>query len=177
MPKEMKKEDPADAEQDERPAELVSRPKVALLASYAFSAEGLPVEVKIFRKGDFVPKYEVTIPGIAEGTKLILETKLKGELVTEVKLDISEILDPKKFDEVKAKFLEAAKRILERNFPSLPEDKKSILAVYLLQKTLGLGEMEALLGDDQLEEVTVNNAREPVWAYHKKFGWRKTNVD
>ncbi len=153
-----------------------SRPRVALLAAYAFSSEGLPVEVKIFRKADFVPRYEITIPGIAEGTKLILETKLKGELVTEVKLDISEILDPKKFDEVKAKFLEAAKRILKRNFPSLSEDKMEILAVYLLQKTLGLGEMEALLSDEQLEEVTVNNAREPVWVYHKKFGWCKTNL-
>ncbi|MCI0503130.1 type II/IV secretion system ATPase subunit [Candidatus Micrarchaeota archaeon] len=152
------------------------KPKVALLAAYAFSSEGLPVEVKIFRRGDFVPRYEITIPGIAEGTKLILETKLKGELVTEVKLDISEILDPKKYDEVKAKFLDAAKKILKRNFPTLPPEKMDVLAVFLLQKTLGLGEMEALLSDDQLEEVTVNNAREPVWIYHKKFGWCKTNL-
>jgi flagellar protein FlaI len=152
------------------------RPKVSLLAAYAFSSEGLPVEVKIFRKSDFVPRYEITIPGIAEGTKLILETKLKGELVTEVKLDISEILDPKRYEDVKLKFLEAAKRILQRNFPSLPEEKKDVLAVYLLQKTLGLGELEALLSDEQLEEVVVNNAREPVWIYHKKFGWCKTNI-
>ncbi|MBD3210312.1 CpaF family protein [Candidatus Micrarchaeota archaeon] len=151
--------------------------KTSLLAAYAFSSEGLPVEVRIFRRpADFVPKYEVTIPGIAEGTKLMLETKLKGELVTEVKLDISEILDPKKFSEVKSKFLAAARKILERNFPSLPDDKKGILAVYLLQKTLGLGEMEALLADDKLEEVVVNNAQEPVWVYHKKFGWCKTNL-
>ncbi len=165
------------AETQKQPAEPAApRPKVALLAAYAFSSEGLPVEVKIFRKSDFVPRYDITIPGIAEGTKLILETKLKGELVTEVKLDISEILDPKKYDEVKAKFLEAAKRILKRNFPSLQEDKMDVLAVYLLQKTLGLGEMEALLSDEQLEEVTVNNARDPVWVYHKKFGWCKTNL-
>lgn len=171
MPKKQK-----DDKKEESPAPQ-PRPKVALLSAYAFRSEGLPVEVKIYRrKEDFVPHYEVTIPGIAEGTKLILETKLKGELVTEVKLDISEILDPKKFDEVKVKFLEAAKRILERNFPSLPEDKKSVLAVYLLQKTLGLGEIEALLSDDQLEEVVVNNATEPVWVYHKKLGWCKTNL-
>jgi len=147
-----------------------------LLAAYSFRSEGLPVEVKIMRKEDFVPHYDITIPGIAEGTKLILETKLKGELVTEVKLDISEILDPKKYEEVKAKFLDAAKKILGRNFPSLPDDKKEILAVYLLQNTLGLGELEAPLSDEQLEEVVVNNAREPVWVYHKKFGWCKTNL-
>ncbi|MDD5171679.1 MAG: type II/IV secretion system ATPase subunit [Candidatus ainarchaeum sp.] len=150
--------------------------KVALLSSYSFSSEGLPVEVKILRKADFVPRYEITIPGIAEGTKLILETKLKAELVTEVKLDISEILDPKKYEAVKVRFLEAAKKILTRNFPSLPEDKKDVLAVYLLQKTLGLGEMEALLADEQLEEVVVNNSREPIWVYHKKYGWCKTNL-
>src|SRR5512135_706825 len=172
-------DEPATEEKEDEAEEAPTpapRPKVALLSAYAFSSEGLPVEVKIFRKYDFVPRYEITIPGIAEGTKLILETKLKGELVTEVKLDISEVLDPKKFEEVKAKFLDAAKRILERNFPSLPEDKKSILAVYLLQKTLGLGEMEALLSDEQLEEVVVNNSREPVWVYHKKYGWCKTNL-
>src|SRR5208283_2468857 len=169
MPKD--EPDTARIDKEEQPEEITPKAKPELLAAYAFSSEGLPVEVKIFRKSEFVPRYEITIPGIAEGTKLILETKLKGELVTEVKLDISEILDPKKYEAVKSKFLEAAKKILQRNFPSLPEDKKDVLAVYLLQKTLGLGELEALLADEQLEEVVVNNSHEPVWIYHKKFGW------
>lgn len=171
MPKEEIKARKKDGEPEQE------KPKTVLLSSYSYKSEALPVEVRLIRREkDFVPRYEVTIPGIAEGTKLILETKLKGELVTEVKLDISEILDPKKFEEVKFKFLEAAKRILTRNFPSLPDDKKEVLAVFLLQNTLGLGEIEALLADEQLEEVVVNNSREPVWVYHKKYGWCKTNV-
>jgi flagellar protein FlaI len=36
--------------------------------------------------------------------------------------------------------------------------------------------MEALLSDEQLEEVVVNNSKEPVWVYHKKYGWCKTNL-
>ncbi len=150
-------------------------PKV-LLSSYRYSVEGLPVEIKIYSTDDFVPTYEITIPGIAEGTKLILETKLKGELMGEVKLDITDILDPKKFKIVKARFMDAAHAVLKRNFPSLDEKKRQILAVYLLHKTLGLGELESLLGDEQLEEVVVNNSREPVWVYHKKHGWCKTNL-
>jgi flagellar protein FlaI len=182
MPKDTKDEPEAaktssvESRPEESEALSPGKMKPELLAAYAFSSEGLPVEVKIIRKAEFVPRYEITIPGIAEGTKLILETKLKGELVTEVKLDISEILDPKKYEAVKSKFLDAAKKILQRNFPSLPEDKKGVLAVYLLQKTLGLGELEALLSDEQLEEVVVNNSREPVWVYHKKFGWCRTNI-
>jgi len=146
------------------------------LASYSFKSEGIPVEVKILKTNDYTPHYEITIPGIAEGTKLILETKLKAEMITEVKLDISEILDPKKYSQLKSRFLEVAKRILSRNFPSLAEDKKEILAVYLLQNTLGLGEIEGLLADENLEEIVVNNAKEPVWIYHKQFGWCKTNI-
>ena len=64
----------------------------------------------------------------------ILETKLRAELISEVKLDISEILDPKRFADVK-KILDAP-CILQRNFPSLPADKMNSLAVYLLQNTL-----------------------------------------
>lgn len=157
--------------------EKETKSTITLLSAYGFSSEGLPVEVKILRrKRDFTPYYEITIPGIAEGTKLMLETKLKGELVTEVKLDISEILDPKKFDEVKTKFLAAANKILSKNFPTLTDDKKSVLAVYLLQKTLGLGEIEALLSDEKIEEVVINNAKDPVYIYHKQFGWCITNL-
>ena len=154
-----------------------SNQNLGILGTYSFRSEGLPVEVKVIQKqDDFVPIYEITIPGIAEGTKLILETKLKAELVSEVKLDIADILDPKKFEDVKVRFLAAAKKVLTRNFPSLAEDKKEILAVFLLQNTLGLGEMEALLSDEQLEEVTVNTSHEPVWIYHKKYGWCRTNI-
>ncbi|MEK6981813.1 MAG: type II/IV secretion system ATPase subunit [Candidatus Micrarchaeota archaeon] len=168
--------------EDETKNEIVTHEKRMIISgqgvldSYSFASEGIPVNVQIVKRADFVPKYELSIPGIAEGTKLILETKLRGELVTEVKLDISEILDPKKYEEVKAKLLEAANRILERNFPSLPSDKQNILAVFLLQNAIGLGELESLLHDDKLEEVVINNSQEPVWVYHKKFGWCKTNL-
>lgn len=150
--------------------------KISMIDSYSFESEGISVNVRILKKDDFVPTYEITIPGIAVGTKLILETKLRAELVAEVKLDISDILDPKKFEEVKAKFLDGAFRVIEREFQQLPQDKKRILAVFLLQNTLGLGELESLLADDKLEEVALNNASEPVWVYHKKYGWCKTNL-
>jgi len=171
MPDEEKEEVQFEAPKKEKTS------KVTTLASYSYSSEGIPVEIRIMKKPEgYVPLYEVSIPGIAGGTKLILETKLRGELVADVTLDISEMLDPKKYREVKEKFMEAAYRILDRNFPTLSPEKKNILAVYLLQSTLGLGELEALLSDDTLEEIVINNAKEPVWVYHKKFGWCKTNL-
>ncbi|MBI2079926.1 type II/IV secretion system ATPase subunit, partial [Candidatus Micrarchaeota archaeon] len=156
--------------------EIPKSKKISVLNSYSFSNEGITVNVRLLKRDDFVPLYEITIPGIAVGTKLILETKLRAELVAEVKLDISEILDPKKFEEVKSKFLEGAYRVLDREFQQLPSDKKRILAVFLLQNTLGLGELESVLADEQLEEVAVNNSADAIWVYHKKYGWCKTNL-
>jgi len=40
----------------------------------------------------------------------------------------------------------------------------------------GLGKIEFLLADPNLEEVVINGTREPVWVYHKKYGWLKTNI-
>ncbi|MFH2106106.1 MAG: type II/IV secretion system ATPase subunit [Candidatus Micrarchaeota archaeon] len=148
----------------------------SILASYSFQSEGLPVEVKIIKRDDFVPYYEITIPGIDEWTKKMLEKSLKAELVAQVNLDISEMLDPKRFNEVKQKFLATARGILKREFSSLSEANIGILSVYLLQNTIGLGELENLRADEDLEEIVINNSKENVWVYHKKFGWCKTNL-
>jgi flagellar protein FlaI len=36
--------------------------------------------------------------------------------------------------------------------------------------------IEFILSDHQLEEVVVNEATEPIWVYHRKHGWLKTNI-
>lgn len=147
-----------------------------ILDAYHFESDGIPMEVRIIKRDDFVPFYEIIIPGIAEYTRIILETSLRAELIAEVKVDISEILDPKKSDDVRQKFFAGAIVVLQKNFPNLGEDKQKVLASYLLQNTLGLGEIEAVLSDERLEEVVINNSRDPIWVYHKKYGWCKTNL-
>ncbi len=146
-----------------------------VLDSYFFESEKIPVNVKIVRREDFVPNYEVLIPGLGEGTKIVLNT-LKGELITTVKLDITEMIDPKKAGEVKRKFQQRAMQVLSKHFPTLTDETKKVLASYLIQNTLGLGELEAPMHDENLEEIVINGSDEPVWVFHKKYGWCKTNI-
>lgn len=151
-------------------------PKTKVLESYFFNSESIPVNVKITRSpSDFVPNYSLFIPGLGEGTRIVLNT-LKAELVTSVKLSVSEMLDPKKAKEVKEKFTKKAVLILSKHFPNLSDSTKMVLASYLIQNTLGLGDLEALMHDVQLEEIAINNSQEPIWVYHKKHGWCRTNV-
>ncbi|VVC01888.1 Type II/IV secretion system protein [uncultured archaeon] len=150
--------------------------KEGVIDSYVYDNEGIQVLAKILSKqGEFVPQYTVNVRELSEGTRLVLNT-LKGELITTVKLDITEIMDPKKRDEVKAKFEQRANFLLSKHFPTLAEQDKKVLTAYLIQNSLGLGELEPLMHDDNLEEVAINSSTEPVWVYHKKYGWCKTNV-
>jgi len=150
--------------------------KEGVLDSYVYDNEGIQVLAKIFTKeGEYVPQYEVNVRELSEGTRLVLNT-LKGELITTVKLDITDIIDPKKRDEVRVKFESRANFLLSKHFPTLSEADKKVLTAYLLQNSLGLGDLEPLMHDNALEEVAINSSAEPVWVYHKKYGWCKTNV-
>ena len=155
--------------------EVKSEPGGKVIESYFFDSEKIPVNIKIVQREDFVPHYEVLIPGLGEGTKIVLNT-LKGELITTVKLDITDIIDPKKAPEVRRKFEDRAMQVLTKHFPTLSEETRGVLASYLIQNTLGLGELEAPMHDEKLEELVVNGSQEPAWVYHKHYGWCKTNL-
>ena len=159
------------AEQKRQAAE-----REGVIDSYVYDNEGIQVLAKIVAgKDDYVPLYEVNVRELSEGTRLVLNT-LKGELITTVKLDITEIMDPKKRDEVKKKFEQRANFLLSKHFPALSEADKGVLTAYMIKNSLGLGELEPLMHDDFLEEVAINSSSEPVWVYHKKYGWCKTTV-
>jgi len=149
--------------------------KIKLLEMYRFDADGLPVEIKIIDKEDFVLLYEAQVPGLSEGTRIMLNT-IKGELITNVKLSVTEMLDQRQMVMVKRKFKERALMLVEKHLPTVSKEAKDVLISYLLHNTLGLGELEAPMHDDNLEELVINGSREPLWVFHKKWGWCKTNI-
>lgn len=143
---------------------------------YSFYSENIPITVTIESvKDEFVLVYNVSISQISSNTEIILE-KIKNELSDKVKLGLGDIIDLKKSAFIKQKFQETITYLLNKYFPSLPEDTKGFFVTYLMHKSLGLGKIELLLDDKNLEEIVINNADDPVWVYHHKHGWLKTNI-
>ena len=146
------------------------------IEAYSFSAQGIPVEIKIVQtKDDYTPQYMIQIPLIAEGTKLILNA-LKAELITKVKIDIAMLTDPRQMKDIQMKFEQKANELLDKQFSGLTPEKRKVLTSYLLQHTLGLGELEILMADENLEDVAINSPAEPIQIYHKRYGWCNTNL-
>jgi flagellar protein FlaI len=147
-----------------------------IIDSYDFRSERIPLTVTILKKsGEFVPIYSLHISAISKTTEIILE-KVRMELIRRVSLGTEDVGDIKKTDLIEDKFNELIGILIDKYFPDSDADTMTFLRSYLKINSLGLGNLELLMNDESLEELVVNQASEPVWVYHKKYGWLKTNV-
>ncbi|MDI6825577.1 MAG: type II/IV secretion system ATPase subunit [Candidatus Aenigmarchaeota archaeon] len=147
-----------------------------ILDKYTVVADRIKGSVEIVSSSeDFVPLYIIRIPELEKGTLILLD-KIREILVTVVKIRVSELIDPKSLEELKERFYSKSLELIEQYLPGIPMEKKEVLAGTLLHEMLGLGKLEMLLADGNLEEIVVNSSKEPVWVYHRKYGWLKTNI-
>ncbi len=147
-----------------------------IIDTYTYRSGQIPIKVTIRRKkGEFVPLYDLEISVISRTTEMILE-RVRQELIKKVSLGIAEISDFKKTGLVEEKFEEIISILVQKYFPDSDAETMEFLKSYLKIKSLGLGNLELLMSDNNLEEIVVNQSSEPVWIYHKKYGWLKTNV-
>ncbi len=147
-----------------------------LIDKYNFKSEDIPITIIIStKKGEFVPIYEVSISGISKNTEIVLES-IRRELTSQVSLGMVDILTAKKSGVIEQKFIDAIGILIKKYFPDLDEKTINFLRSYLVQKSLGMGNIEILMDDVNLEEIAINSAKEPVWVYHKKYGWLKTTI-
>ena len=165
---------PKDEKIAKKEEEKVEETKV--LAHYNLNANGLPVEVNVrMAANEFVPIYDVTFPGIGVATKLLL-LSLRSDLLNMVSIDTARIQDPIYLSELTKKVLSASAILIDKYLPGTNEQTKSLLCSYMRNMMLGLGDLEAPLSDENLEELAVNGSKEPIWVFHKKIGWCKSNI-
>jgi len=119
--------------------------------------------------------YNLNIPPVSDTTSLILN-EIKKKLILEVILDPLENTDPRIIKKIKEKFRNSANNIINSFMPGLNEETKNFIIGFLIRDMLGLGDIEILLEDINLEEVVINSATEPIRIYHKKYGWLETNI-
>jgi len=147
-----------------------------ILDKYTIISDRIKGDVEIVSTpDDFVPLYIIKIPELEKGTIILLD-KIREILITVVKIRVSELIDPKSLEELKERFYSKSLELIEQYLPGMPKEKKDVLAGTLLHEMLGLGKIEMLLADGNLEEIVINNSKEPAWVYHKKHGWLKTNI-
>lgn len=147
-----------------------------LIDKYSIEINNIIVDVKIQIKDEAsVPEYQVSITNISDTTKLILE-KIRQEFISRLDLGDIEKSEQHDIDDVRDRFKKEIRHLIEKYFPKTDEKTADMLINYLIEENLGLGKIEILLKDPNLEEIVINNHTEPVWVYHRQHGWLQSNI-
>ena len=144
-----------------------------IIDTYELNVNDIVIDVSIIAKEEEpVPTYTISITNISDTTKIILE-KIRDEFVAEETKTLSEEAS---ISDIQEQFKEKILKLLAKYFPNADRKTMDMLINYILQQNIGFGNLDILLNDTHLEEIVVNNADEPVWVYHRRHGWLKTNI-
>ncbi len=151
------------------------RTQAQIIEEYVIGVDDIPTKIQIIKRPKKNLLYRVSIEEISAPTKALL-AEVRHRLITEISISAAEILNPKAIENLKERFKEHAERVISEVLPSIDNRTKTFLIGRLLHNIIGLGKLEYLLGDGQLEEIVINSSEEPIFVYHKKYGWLETNV-
>ncbi len=147
-----------------------------VVETYNLNADNVYATVTIYNvPNQYIPIYYMKRPMVTIGTLAILNA-IREQLIMLVQITTKEFVDPSALGIVKEKFMKKAYDLLDRYLPNVTEKEKRTLAGNLIHEMLGLGDIELLLSDPYLEEIVINNHKDPIWIYHKHYGWLKTNI-
>tara|TARA_Y100000034_G_scaffold96396_1_gene117361 strand:+ start:4950 stop:6398 length:1449 start_codon:yes stop_codon:yes gene_type:complete len=147
-----------------------------LLETYETKLDEMIVNVKIVKYvTEFVPTYLISILNISKATNLVLK-RVREDFISSLNLGKTELGGPEGVKDVEKKFKQEIKILIQKYFPKIDDKTLRLLTTYVVQQNIGLGNVEILLRDPNLEELVINSAKDPIWVYHKRHGWLKTNI-
>ncbi len=145
------------------------------LDSYQVKVGDTVVNIEIFlEEEEVVPTYNISILNISTTTQIILK-KIRDEIVTKVSLSPSGLAEGG--EKIKEVFIREVNTLIKKYFPNIDPSTNALLVNHIIREYIGLGDLEILVRDSQLEEIVINNSKEPVWVFHRKHGWLKTNIE
>lgn len=131
-----------------------------------------PVEyITIARDEIGSPVYLIEEPPLTEDEKIVY-----GQLVDVVQYELKapfEGVDPKKY------FDEQAKKIITKYAMSLgitPTVTWNKIYYYITRDMVGFGPLEAIMGDPNVEDVSIDGTNKHVYVWHKKYESLRTNL-
>ncbi len=147
-----------------------------ILSKYVLGLKHHKVNVVIEKNPEeFVPRYKLNIPELEPATLAFLED-VRDKLIEKIPIKLEDIRDPDSFKDLKRTITKQAREIIKEGLPDSSKEAVEFSSIFVTNEMVGLGNIEFLLEDENLEEIVINTSKEPIWVYHKEFGWLKTNV-
>ncbi len=81
-----------------------------------------------------------------------------------------------KEEDIEEEIMQKIKELLKTKIMGIKEEEVKLLTAKIRHDLFGLGEIDLLLSDNNLEEIVINSSKEYIQIFHKKYGWLKTNL-
>lgn len=148
--------------------------KDKVLEKYSINVDGAKAEIEIKREAMFIT-YNLILPEINPATAVLMH-EIRNELISVTTVSMKELTDPTLFSSIKNKFIEDARKLFRQKLPKLEGEVENLLVGLLMQEMLGLGKIEFMISDPNLEEIVIPSAKENIRVYCKKYGWLESNI-
>lgn len=145
------------------------------LDNYVLNIDDQLISISIFTDTNGFSFYNISIRNITKSTSIILE-KIREEFISKINMGTLTLGEETDAESIKERFKDEILVLIRKYFPGTDKRTSDLLVNQLMRQNIGLGDIEILLHDAQLEEIVVNGSKEPVWVYHKKWGWLRTNI-
>ncbi len=145
------------------------------IQKYQVVLEKYPIDIEIVKGEDFTTLYKIYFPKISSVTSILLDS-VKEELLKTMRIGTQEIFDIEAINRLKTELETKTDALITAKIPQIDAASKNALVSHLVDEMIGMGPLEAMINDSELEEIVVNTSKEPIWVYHKTHGWLKTNI-
>lgn len=138
-----------------------------------YEGQGVAKVEIFYSKEDERNRYFINLPSLSPYTRAFLE-HIKNE--TAMKIPLSGVEKSK--EEMKKDLEErvgTVKKFISDELQPSPKDLR-LLTLVAMNEMYGLGNVEFLVADRNLEEIVINSSKVPISVYHRKLGWMKTNM-
>lgn len=150
--------------------------KRELIYDYKLISDGMEAQVKIWKvPNEDVSVYELIVPKLSIGSNAFVDGMIEL-LLKNIPTELEDATDPKKVEEIKKRYLETVILEVRKRIPEEDDDVIKCLSSVIIHKIYGLGYIEVLLADDNIEEIAINGSTEPISIYHKRAGWLKSYI-
>ncbi|MFB6242214.1 MAG: type II/IV secretion system ATPase subunit [Candidatus Nanosalina sp.] len=116
--------------------------------------------------------YLVKEPDLSDSEERKLE-KIREDVIEKLEMDLAEVKEKREPEEY---IEEKADTTLSKFSMGLSSEAREKIFYYLKRDLAGLGKLEPLMNDPNLEEVSCDGTEAPVFAFHREYGSLETNV-
>ncbi len=117
-------------------------------------------------------KYHTVEPSLSE-EEIDLLARIKEQLVDRMDVSLDVLRDSQKMEEYLRDQIQLIFKKYEREIPKESEDK----FIYFLKRDfLGYGKIDLLIRDENIEDISCNGVRTPIYVWHRKYESISTNI-